>query len=327
MPHIYEASSDFKSRCLSESVRNTPDLFKSVMKETPSSFRDRSDYSFVAVKLNDTSFEFREDPSFWKDHNVQVIIRVRPLSNSEIAVQGSSRCVKQDNSQTITWTGPPEARFMFDHVANEHVTQNKTHTMLGDIDGGSRRHSVNSGMTPRVFEYLFTRIQKEREAQREEKIQYTCKCSFLEIYNEQILDLLDPSSNNLQIREDTKKGVYVDNLKEIEVTTARDVIQQLVQGAANRKVASTNMNRASSRSHSVFTCIIESKWVSQGVTHHRFARLNLVDLAGSERQKSSGAEGERLKEATNINKSLSTLGYFIHVFLMYIFNDSLTSGY
>ncbi|KAI3797891.1 hypothetical protein L1987_33155 [Smallanthus sonchifolius] len=358
MPHISETPSDFKPRfgfqehCRpSESsqqpVRSTPDLLKSVMKETPfnssavSSFRDRGDCSSVAVNLND-SFEFREDPTFWKDHNVQVIIRVRPLSSSEMAVQGPSRCVKQGSSQTITWIGPPEARFTFDHVADEHVSQEmlfkvagvpmvencmggynscmfaygqtgsgKTHTMLGDIDGGSRRHSVNSGMTPRVFEYLFTRIQKDREARRDEKIQYTCKCSFLEIYNEQILDLLDPSSTNLQIREDTKKGVYVDNLKEIEVTSARDVIQQLIQGAANRKVASTNMNRASSRSHSVFTCIIESKWVSQGVTHHRFARLNLVDLAGSERQKSSGAEGERLKEATNINKSLSTLGLVI----------------
>ncbi|XP_023765267.2 kinesin-like protein KIN-12E [Lactuca sativa] len=358
MPHISETSSDFKTRfgyqehcrpseSMQPPIRGTPDLLKSVMKETPlnssavSIFRDRGDYSSIAVNLND-SFEFREDPAFWKDHNVQVIIRVRPLSDSEIAVQGPSRCVKQGSSQTITWTGPPEARFTFDHVADEHVSQEmmfkvagvpmvencmggynscmfaygqtgsgKTHTMLGDIDGGSRRHSVNSGMTPRVFEYLFTRIQKEKEARREEKIQYTCKCSFLEIYNEQILDLLDPSSTNLQIREDTKKGVYVDNLKEIEVTSARDVIQQLIQGAANRKVASTNMNRASSRSHSVFTCIIESKWDSQGVTHHRFARLNLVDLAGSERQKSSGAEGERLKEATNINKSLSTLGLVI----------------
>ncbi|XP_024985533.1 kinesin-like protein KIN-12E [Cynara cardunculus var. scolymus] len=358
MPHVSEISGDFKTRfgyqehcrpseSMQPSVRGTPDLLKSVLKETPfnssavSSFRDRGDYSSVTVNLND-SFEFREDPSFWKDHNVQVIIRVRPLSNSEIAVQGPSRCVKQGSSQSITWTGPPEARFTFDHVADEHVSQEmlfkvagvpmvencmggynscmfaygqtgsgKTHTMLGDIDGGSRRHSVNSGMTPRVFEYLFTRIQKDREARREEKIQYTCKCSFLEIYNEQILDLLDPSSTNLQIREDTKKGVYVDNLTEIEVISARDVIQQLIQGAANRKVASTNMNRASSRSHSVFTCIIESKWVSQGVTHHRFARLNLVDLAGSERQKSSGAEGERLKEATNINKSLSTLGLVI----------------
>ncbi|EYU17398.1 hypothetical protein MIMGU_mgv1a000460mg [Erythranthe guttata] len=187
----------------------------------------------------------------------------------------------------------------------------KTHTMLGDIEGGARRHSVNCGMTPRVFEYLFSRIQKDKDARREEKLKFTCRCSFLEIYNEQILDLLDPSSINLQIREDSKKGVYVENLTEVEVSSARDVIQQLIQGAANRKVASTNMNHASSRSHSVFTCIIESKWESQGVTHHRFARLNLVDLAGSERQKSSGAEGERLKEATNINKSLSTLGLVI----------------
>ncbi|KAM7259936.1 hypothetical protein ACFE04_015677 [Oxalis oulophora] len=288
------------------------------------------------------SFDFDEDPSFWNDHNVQVIIRVRPLSTPEISVQGYNKCVKQESSQTVTWTGPPESRYTFDLVADEHVSQEKlfnvagvpmvencvkgynscmfaygqtgsgkTHTMLGDIEGGTRRHSVNCGMTPRVFEYLFTRIQKEKEARKDEQLRFICKCSFLEIYNEQILDLLDPSTCNLHIREDIKKGVHVENLKEIEVNSARDVIQQLIQGAANRKVAATNMNRASSRSHSVFTCIIESKWESQGVTHHRFARLNLVDLAGSERQKSSGAEGERLKEATNINKSLSTLGLVI----------------
>ncbi|EOA23405.1 hypothetical protein CARUB_v10016585mg [Capsella rubella] len=288
------------------------------------------------------SFEFNEDPAFWKDHNVQVIIRTRPLSSSEISTQGNNKCVRQDNGQAITWIGNPESRFTFDLVADENVSQEqmfkvagvpmvenvvagynscmfaygqtgsgKTHTMLGDIEGGTRRHSVNCGMTPRVFEYLFSRIQKEKEVRKEEKLHFTCRCSFLEIYNEQILDLLDPSSYNLQLREDHKKGIHVENLKEIEVSSARDVIQQLMLGAANRKVAATNMNRASSRSHSVFTCIIESKWVSQGVTHHRFARLNLVDLAGSERQKSSGAEGERLKEATNINKSLSTLGLVI----------------
>ncbi|XP_042067598.1 kinesin-like protein KIN-12E [Salvia splendens] len=288
------------------------------------------------------SFEFGLDPNFWKDHNVQVIIRLRPLSSSEISVQGSNRCVRQDSSQTITWTGHPESRFTFDIVADESVSQEmlfkvagipmvencmlgynscmfaygqtgsgKTHTMLGDIEGGTRRHSVNCGMTPRVFEYLFSRIQKDKDARREEKIKFTCRCSFIEIYNEQILDLLDPSSSNLQIREDTNKGIYVENVTEVEVTSARDVIQQLIQGSVNRKVAATNMNHASSRSHSVFTCAIESKWESEGVTHHRFARLNLVDLAGSERQKSSGAEGERLKEATNINKSLSTLGLVI----------------
>ncbi|CAL5354123.1 unnamed protein product [Camellia sinensis] len=346
MPFISEAASAIKSRLGFEDqssmplVRSSPDLFKSESKENLLQFSAiRDDHSGRASKQ---SFELIEDPSFWKDHNVQVIIRVRPLSSSEISLQGYSRCVKQDSCQTITWTGHPESRFTFDLVADENVNQEelfkvagvpmvdncmggynscmfaygqtgsgKTHTMLGDIEGGARRHSVNCGMTPRVFEYLFSRIQKEKDARREEKLKFTCKCSFLEIYNEQILDLLDPTSTNLQLREDTKKGVYVDNLTEVEVTCARDVIQQLVQGAANRKVAATNMNLASSRSHSVFTCIIESKWESQGVTHHLFARLNLVDLAGSERQKSSGAEGERLKEATNINKSLSTLGLVI----------------
>lgn len=320
------------------SVRSSPDLlFKSASAVQIS--RERDDNGEGNVNRN---FELTEDPSFWKDHNVQVIIRIRPLSSSEISVQGHNSCVRQESCQTVTWTGHPESRFTFDLVADENVSQEmlfklagvpmvencmggynscmfaygqtgsgKTHTMLGDIEGGTGRHSVNCGMTPRVFEYLFSSIQKEKEARREEKLKFTCKCSFLEIYNEQIMDLLDPSSTNLQIREDTKKGVYVDNLTEVEVTRARDVIQQLVQGAANRKVAATNMNHASSRSHSVFTCIIESKWESQGVTHHRFSRLNLVDLAGSERQKSSGAEGERLKEATNINKSLSTLGLVI----------------
>ncbi|KAI8018307.1 Kinesin-like protein KIN-12E [Camellia lanceoleosa] len=92
-------------------------------------------------------------------------------------------------------------------------------------------------------------------------------------------------------------------------------IYKNLKGAANRKVVATNMNLASSRSHSVFTCIIESKWESQGVTRHLFARLNLVDLAGFERQKSSSAKGERLKEAINI-KSLSTLGFVLPPFLV-----------
>ncbi|XP_066330493.1 kinesin-like protein KIN-12G isoform X2 [Miscanthus floridulus] len=287
-------------------------------------------------------FELQEDPSFWKDNNVQAVIRIRPLSGSEVSLQGQKRCVRQDSSQSLTWIGHPESRFTFDLVADENVTQEdmfkvagvpmvenciagynscmfaygqtgsgKTHTMLGDIENGTRRNNVNCGITPRVFEHLFARIQKEKELRRDEKLRFTCKCSFLEIYNEQILDLLNPNSVNLQIREDARKGIHVESLTEHEISNAREALQQLIEGAANRKVAATNMNRASSRSHSVFTCLIESKWESQDINHHRFSRLNLVDLAGSERQKSSGAEGERLKEATNINKSLSTLGLVI----------------
>ncbi|MQM03238.1 hypothetical protein Taro_036017 [Colocasia esculenta] len=243
------------------------------------------------------SFELQEDPSFWKDHNVQVVIRIRPLSCAEISLQGHNRCVRQDSCQSITWTGHPESRFTFDLVADEYVTQEK----LFKVAGVPMVDNCIFGYNSCMFAYgqevgrpiLCWEILKEeladivsiveKESRKEEKVQFTCKCSFLEIYNEQILDLLDPSSANLQIREDAKRGVHVENLKEFEVTSARDVMQQLLQGAANRKVAATNMNRTSSRSHSVFTCAIESKWESQGITHQRFSRLNLVDLAGSER--------------------------------------------
>ncbi|KAH9695743.1 kinesin-like protein KIN-12D [Citrus sinensis] len=289
-------------------------------------------------------FDLKEDPSFWMDHNVQVLIRVRPLNSIEKSMHGYNRCLKQESAQSITWIGQPETRFTFDHVACETVDQEmlfrmaglpmvenclsgynscmfaygqtgsgKTYTMLGDIEDLEVRPSPHRGMTPRIFEFLFARIQAEEESRRDEKLKYNCKCSFLEIYNEQITDLLDPSSTNLQLREDVKKGVYVENLSEIEVRTVGDILKLLTQGSLNRKVAATNMNRESSRSHSVFTCVIESKWEKDSTTNLRFARLNLVDLAGSERQKTSGAEGERLKEAANINKSLSTLGHVIMI--------------
>ncbi|KAM3323981.1 kinesin-like protein KIN-12C isoform X2 [Capsicum chacoense] len=287
-------------------------------------------------------FELAEDPSFWKDHNVQVLVRVRPLNNTEKVSQGYGRCLRQESAQTLVWLGHPETRFTFDHVACETISQEKlfrvaglpmvdncmsgynscmfaygqtgsgkTYTMMGDIVEMSGKLSKRCGMTPRIFEYLFTRIREEEDKRQNETLKYSCKCSFLEIYNEQITDLLEPSSTNLLIREDLKKGVYVENLTEVGVSSVDDVLRILLQGAANRKMAATQMNTESSRSHSVFTCNIESCWEKDSMKHFRFGRLNLVDLAGSERQKSSGAEGDRLKEAANINKSLSILGLVI----------------
>ncbi|XP_009146016.1 kinesin-like protein KIN-12C isoform X2 [Brassica rapa] len=287
-------------------------------------------------------FEMNEDHSFWKEHNVQVLIRLRPLSTMERATQGHGRCLKQESPQTLLWLGHPETRFTFDHVASETISQEKlfrvaglpmvenclsgynscvfaygqtgsgkTYTMMGEISEAEGSLGEDCGVTARIFEYLFSRIKMEEEGRRDEKLRFSCKCSFLEIYNEQITDLLEPSSTNLQIREDLGKGVYVENLVELNVRTVNDVLKLLLQGAANRKIAATHMNSESSRSHSVFTCTIESIWERDSLTHSRFARLNLVDLAGSERQKSSGAEGDRLKEAANINKSLSTLGLVI----------------
>ncbi|XP_022897116.1 kinesin-like protein KIN-12F isoform X3 [Olea europaea var. sylvestris] len=314
--------------------------FAALSKGIPSSSYSASVVNTVEVP----HFELREDPSFWMEHNIQVLIRVRPLNNMEKSTYGYSRCLKQETAQCITWIGQPETPFMFDHVACETIEQEtlfrmaglpmvenclsgynscmfaygqtgsgKTYTMLGGIEELEVNPSPNRGMTPRIFEFLFARIRAEEEIRRDERLIYNCKCSFLEIYNEQISDLLDPSSTNLMLREDIKKGVYVENLSEFEVQTVGDILQLLSQGSANRKVAATNMNRESSRSHSVFTCVIESRWEKDSTTNFRFARLNLVDLAGSERQKTSGAEGERLKEAANINKSLSTLGHVIMV--------------
>ncbi|CAK9328894.1 unnamed protein product [Citrullus colocynthis] len=287
-------------------------------------------------------FDLEEDPSFWKDHNVQVMIRIRPLSTTERDSQGYGRCLRQETAKTLVWLGHPETRFTFDHIACETISQEnlfkvagqpmvenclsgynscmfaygqtgsgKTYTMMGGIYEVEGKLNEDCGLTLRIFEHLFTRIGMEEKSKQDVKLKYSCKCSFLEIYNEQITDLLEPSSTNLQLREDLKKGVYVENLTEHSVTTINDVVKLLLQGAANRKMAATYMNSESSRSHSVFTCIIESHWEKDSRTHFRFARLNLVDLAGSERQKSSGAEGDRLKEAANINKSLSTLGLVI----------------
>ncbi|CAN8258819.1 unnamed protein product [Cochlearia groenlandica] len=289
-------------------------------------------------------FSLKEDPSFWMDHNVQILIRVRPLNSMEKSTNGYNRCLKQESSQYVAWTGPPETRFLFDHVACETIDQEtlfrvaglpmvenclsgynscifaygqtgsgKTYTMLGEVSDLEVKPSPNRGMMPRIFEFLFARIQAEEESRRDERLKYNCKCSFLEIYNEQITDLLEPSSTNLQLREDIKSGVYVENLTECEVESVQDILQLITQGSMNRKVGATNMNSESSRSHSVFTCVIESRWDKDSTTNMRFARLNLVDLAGSERQKTSGAEGDRLKEAANINKSLSTLGHVIMV--------------
>ncbi|KAJ0010551.1 hypothetical protein Pint_34482 [Pistacia integerrima] len=274
-------------------------------------------------------FDLKEDPSFWMDHNVQdMLFRMAGLPMVENCLSGYNSCMFAYGQPSSSWGWlclksmlfecKEEASFPHNtnndavHVVHKQQQEVERHIQcLERLKNLEVRPSPHRGMTPRIFEFLFARIQAEEESRRDEKLKYNCKCSFLEIYNEQITDLLDPSSTNLMLREDVKQGVYVENLSEFEVQTVGDILKLLTQGSLNRKVAATNMNRESSRSHSVFTCVIESKWETDSTTNLRFARLNLVDLAGSERQKTSGAEGERLKEAANINKSLSTLGILL----------------
>ncbi|KAK8299998.1 hypothetical protein V6Z12_D05G357200 [Gossypium hirsutum] len=193
----------------------------------------------------------------------------------------------------------------------------KTYTIWGPANALLEENlsSDQQGLTSRVFQRLFARINEEQIKHADKQLKYQCRCSFLEIYNEQITDLLDPNQGNLQIREDVKSGVYVENLTEEYVNSMRDVTKLLLKGLSNRRTGATSINAESSRSHSVFTCVVESrcKSVADGVSSFKTSRINFVDLAGSERQKLTGAAGERLKEAGNINRSLSQLGNLINI--------------
>jgi hypothetical protein len=109
------------------------------------------------------------------------------------------------------------------------------------------------------------------------------KCSYLEIYNEHIIDLLNTGTGNLNIREDLKRGVSVENLTEQTTSSWSEAMEILKLGSRNRHIGATSMNIESSRSHSVFTIYLESKSFSNGVMNIKYSRFHFVDLAGSER--------------------------------------------
>ncbi|KAG0210540.1 Kinesin-like protein kif15, partial [Mortierella sp. NVP41] len=186
----------------------------------------------------------------------------------------------------------------------------KTYTMQGPSNMTSVGKHGERGIIPRCLEYLFELIAKEE--QMVSSVKYLCKASYIEIYNEMIYDLLDNSTTARATREDIKRGVYVDGVTEESIHSPEDAYKLFEQGAANRHVSATAMNRESSRSHTVLTLTIQSMALVDGINHIRESRFNLVDLAGSERQKQANTEGLRLKEAGNINKSLLCLGSVIN---------------
>lgn len=150
------------------------------------------------------------------------------------------------------------------------------------------------------------------EETEQSKVEFLVRTSYLEIYNEQIMDLLNPTSHNLQIREDIKKGVYVEGLIEEVSNSSHDMLNIIKKGALKRHTGSTLMNKESSRSHSVLSTTIESKIMKNGLFNIKISKFHIIDLAGSERAKSTDAVGSRLKEAGMINKSLSALGNVIN---------------
>ncbi|KAK8748586.1 hypothetical protein OTU49_015872, partial [Cherax quadricarinatus] len=177
----------------------------------------------------------------------------------------------------------------------------KSFTMQGVIDPPTQR-----GIIPRAFEHIFEVIQTS------ENMKYLVLASYLEIYNEEIRDLLGTDvKKKLDLKEHPDKGVYVQGLSQHPVHNTAECEELMERGWKNRSTGATLMNADSSRSHSIFTITLEMMEVSGDSDSIRSGKLNLVDLAGSERQAKTGATGDRLKEATKINLSLSALGNVI----------------
>eukprot|EP01129_Flabellula_baltica_P005796 TRINITY_DN2124_c0_g1_i1.p1 TRINITY_DN2124_c0_g1~~TRINITY_DN2124_c0_g1_i1.p1 ORF type:complete len:1152 (-),score=318.71 TRINITY_DN2124_c0_g1_i1:270-3683(-) len=177
----------------------------------------------------------------------------------------------------------------------------KTFTMFGP----SIEDHEMKGIIPRCVDHLFEHIGED-----ETETEFTIKCSFLEIYKENIRDLLNPGGNGkLKVRETPSRGVWVQDLTEIPVTSEDEIFQLLNIGEQSRSVAKTDMNDASSRSHSLFMITLIQKKTDGSVIS---GKLNLADLAGSEKVGKTGAKGETLEEAKKINQSLSALGNCIN---------------
>lgn len=266
-----------------------------------------------------------------REESVKVMARVRPMNSREI----SSNCVKcvhilSEQSLSIG-EGTEERQFTFDFVFDESHSQQfiyetssydivesvfqgyngtifaygqtgcgKTHTMLGDPASETGR-----GVLPRCF--FHCRAIQLGETGR----QFLLRVSFLEIYNEQVFDLLTPGRERREVKEAPGTGVFVKDLAMLPASSLEEMLRLLDRGTKARAVAETAMNKESSRSHCIFTVHVEAADTPAGQPRFTASKLNLVDLAGSERSDRTHAQGDRLKEGAKINLSLTALGNVI----------------
>lgn len=274
------------------------------------------------------------------DCNIRVICRFRPINNrekEEWAGREAKQIIKFGGLETVEINLPGQSTqsFNFDFVFPPDATQEdvyntaaklavqdvldgfngtifaygqtgsgKSHSMMGP-EGSLMENQEQRGIIPRACVHMFDHIKNSTDTD----IEYTIKCSYLEIYNEMIMDLFNPTKQSLKVHESPGRGVWIADLTEEFVTCEQDVIDLLAFGGSNRAISSTNMNKVSSRSHSCFILAVEQK-TKDGST--KTGRLNLVDLAGSEKVGKTGATGQTLEEAKKINQSLSALGNCIH---------------
>lgn len=175
----------------------------------------------------------------------------------------------------------------------------KTYTMTGN--------SSKEGLVQRSVALLLRKLKNSTHFAF-----YSLKMNYIEIYNETIRDLLAEKDNKIIIRELAKSGFYVEGLESVELTDEEGFGRELRRGLLKRSTKSTKMNEVSSRSHTILTVFLEVKMEQDDKgCLMRDSKLNFVDLAGSEKQKQTDVSGSKLKEASSINKSLTTLSLVI----------------
>lgn len=272
-------------------------------------------------------------------NSVLVVVRVRPLSEKEIKTRDDleavspvklapEECVKVLNSKSLVCSGK---QFTYDACFNEESSQTEVYErsgrmVLGKVlegfngcvfaygqTGSGKTHTImgdgtNPGLTPRAIEEVMRIVY---QGSKKGKFSVNMEAYMLELYQDTLYDLLlspDKTSNppKLDIKKDAKGWVTVQNATVVSVGSKEDIMHVVESGLKVRRTASTKMNVESSRSHLVFSLVIETTDLqTQQVTR---GKISFVDLAGSERVKKSGASGDTMKEAQAINKSLSALG-------------------
>merc|ERR550519_3344502 len=280
--------------------------------------------------------------------NIKVFVRCRPLNKDEKAARSYAvlECtgqreitVKEKQLSSLTKTfnydrvfGPQSKQLdVYRAVVEPLIAQvlqgynctvfaygqtgtGKTYTMEGgegrDSPGMTWEKDPTSGIIPRALSQIFDELRVTVDAE------FSVRVSFLELYNEEIFDLLSAHDDTTRLRlyeDSTKKSsVIIQGLEEVQVQSKMDVYNILEKGSKKRQTAATLMNAHSSRSHTVFTVTVHIKESSlEGEELLKFGKLNLVDLAGSENIGRSGAMDKRAREAGNINQSLLTLGRVI----------------
>jgi len=277
---------------------------------------------------------------------IKVLVRVRPLLGKK------EPCVQIGADGQVVVAPPRSLRrgddahsFCFDHVAPPDASQHQVFAGVGQeacnalLDGfnaaiftygqtGSGKtysmfggdsnlpqlprtdpdDNLSRGLIPRSLELIFLRLAEKTAG----GCTVVCKATLIEIYNEQVIDLLGSEARPLQLRENPLTGnVFVEGARVVNVGNVHDTLKLVAAGAARRTVAATGCNDTSSRSHCIFTLHLEAEETVADVRVVRTSCLHLVDLAGSERQQKAKSVGVRLKEASNINRSLSVFGNVI----------------